>query len=165
MKYLLLASAFTSIFLLSAGAQASVTWVPFTGSIPQGAILGGVDGTPGVLAPLYVCRGNFGGANGTDVQPGKLIGGKCNISYSGKEIQLDLSDHVEVAVGSGHWSANSGLANALIGGHEYNGPLYVCRIHFLGQHPGKLLPNGACFIGYAGKEYHSTEYEVLYPDP
>ena len=53
-------------------------------------------------------------------------------------------------------------SNAIKGGNEENGnPLYVCRAAYNGGiHPGKVVGLN-CNIGYAGKEIHLSEYQLL----
>lgn len=57
-------------------------------------------------------------------------------------------------------TANGGVGqNPVFVGTEGGKAVYVCRI---GGTPGKLVAaDGKCYIGYYGKEYPYTSYEVL----
>ncbi len=51
--------------------------------------------------------------------------------------------------------------NAVIGGHEANRILPVCRCEFMGaKHPGKVVAN-KCNIGYGGAEKAVAKFEIL----
>jgi hypothetical protein len=55
-------------------------------------------------------------------------------------------------------------ANAIAGGQENGGTLYVCRApHNGGLHPGKIV-DGNCNIGWGGEEQVIRDYEVLIGD-
>ncbi|HEY4135184.1 MAG TPA: DM9 repeat-containing protein [Alphaproteobacteria bacterium] len=57
-------------------------------------------------------------------------------------------------------------ATALVAGQEGGLPVGICHAAFQGGvHPGKLLGNNGCSIGYAGKEVLLPQYEVLTGDP
>ncbi len=120
----------------------------------QPMVIGGQE--PGRQLPI--CRANYN--NGT--HPGKLVDGRCNISYGGKEIQVG---QFQVLVGSGaRWAggANGSVPQgAFIGGQEPGRQLPVCRAQYNGGiHPGKLVAAN-CNFGYGGREIEARNYEVL----
>ena len=133
--------------------------------LPSGAIQGGTEQSGyNNGMPLYVCRAAYSGS----YHPGKLVSGKCNISYGGREIEAQT---YQVAVGSGSWSRpKQGYVGALIGGQEPGRTLYVCRVNFIeagtgirhGYHPGKVV-DGRCNFGFGGKELGNTTFELFYP--
>lgn len=108
---------------------------------------------------LYICQALF---NGT-VQPGKVVSGRCNITYGGAEI---VKDNFRVLIGRDlDWrQVKHGRipSNAVPGGFENGHPIYICRADygFHGQHPGKIVGN-FCNIGYAGREIMISKYDVL----
>jgi hypothetical protein len=136
---------------------ANLQWVAASGGqMPAGAVLGGQE--PG--RSLFVCRANY--QNG--VHPGKVVGGNCNISYGGREIEIP---NYETLTNSGvtlRWVAASGgqvPAGAVQGGQESGRSLFVCRVNYQGGvHPGKVVA-GNCNIGYGGREIEISNYEVL----
>ena len=145
------------VFVSSAGAQQGIGWVPGKGaSMPKGAVAAGKE--PG--RTLFVCRANH--ARG--IHPGKVVAGKCNFGYGGREI---LSTKFQVMVNRGArigWVPPRGgklPSNAYVGGKEPGRTLFVCRApHNGGIHPGKVVA-GKCNIGYGGKEIVSTKYEAM----
>jgi hypothetical protein len=57
-------------------------------------------------------------------------------------------------------------ATALIAGQEGGLPVSICRAAYQGgTHPGKLLGNNGCSIGYGGREVLIPQYEVLTGNP
>lgn len=57
-------------------------------------------------------------------------------------------------------------STALIAGQEGGLPVSICRAAYNGgTHPGKLLGNNGCSIGYGGKEILIPQYEVLTGNP
>ncbi|HEV2914299.1 MAG TPA: DM9 repeat-containing protein [Pyrinomonadaceae bacterium] len=119
----------------------------------------------------YVCRALVD----KGMQPGKLIAGRCNIGYEGRELERP---RYEVAVYAGGAWGRPGAAGALVGGWENNRYLNVCRVRYTeeirvftllyratdyGMHGGRLLEDGRCHFGYGGDEYESAEYELFYP--
>jgi hypothetical protein len=57
-------------------------------------------------------------------------------------------------------------ATALIAGQEGGLPVSICRAPYQnGMHPGKLLGNNGCSIGYGGREILLPQYEVLTGNP
>ncbi len=146
-----------AMFASGARAQQGIGWVAGKGAaMPKGAVVGGKE--PG--RTLFVCRAPHNGG----IHPGKVVAGKCNIGYGGKEI---VSTKFQVMVNRGArigWVApRAGKVppNAYIGGKEPGRTLFVCRApHSGGIHPGKVVA-GKCNIGYGGKEIVSTKFQVM----
>jgi len=141
---------------LPAAAQ-DLRWVPAPGgAVPPSAIIGGQE--PGRLLP--VCRGAYN--NG--VHPGKVVAGKCNIGWGGREIELRQFEVLTGNPASVRWQAVAGgamPAGAFVGGQEPGRQLVVCRAAYqTGVHPGKVVA-GKCNIGWGGKERVLTAYEVM----
>jgi hypothetical protein len=146
-------------------APGDVNWIRSTKGepVPYQAILGGIEqGGQNNDVALYVCRARHAGG----VYPGKLIAGRCNIPYRGRELEIPVYD---VAVGDGEWG-RAGYRLALSGGQEDSGnTLYVCRVHYLepngtdhGYHPGKV-EKGKCTFGFGGKEVDTfTDFDLFY---
>lgn len=128
-----------------------------SGRLPRGAYVGGQE--PG--RKLYVCRAAYK----KGVHPGKVVAGKCNIGWGGKERALK-SFQVLVANSKSFRFVNSKQGARLpkgtfIGGKEPGRTLPVCRAsHRGGWHPGKIVA-GKCNIGWGGKEIARTRYQVL----
>ena len=121
----------------------------------QPMVIGGQE--PGRQLPI--CRANFSGGT----HPGKVVDGRCNISYGGREHQI--ASGFQVLVGSGaRWVGASGgqvPQGAFIGGQEPGRQLPICRAAYNnGIHPGKLVAAN-CNIGYGGREIEIRNYEVL----
>lgn len=153
-----MAGAMASAVLVSgAAAQQGVVWVPGKGAaIPKGAVAGGREAE----RVLYICRAQ----HSRGVHPGKLVAGKCNIGYGGREI---VSSRFELMVNRSawiRWVTPKGAQvpkNAFIGGKEPGRSLFVCRaMHNKGMHPGKVVA-GKCNIGWGGKEIVSAKYQVM----
>jgi hypothetical protein len=146
-------------------------------SIKDEMLLGGHNNNPS--ADLYVCRTALNNATtlaDLGIHPGKLIGGKCNVSYGGGG---NAYDNYEVAIltgDQGHWGAfdSAKTDHMLLGGHEANGtPLYVCQANFSeqkslpmhvdehGMQLGKLV-EGACFFEYGSHEAQSSQQMAVY---
>jgi len=158
-RVIFLVSVIAMMAFASISAQAQVGWVPSgQGSpLPAGALAGGSErGTP-----LYVCRAPYKGG----LHPGKVVGGRCNITYGGEEVRLD---DYQVLVGEGYW-AKRGATGAYVAGMEGGRGLYLCRAHYiepdsgrdLGVHPGKVVA-GRCNIGYGGREVRIEDFEYFY---
>jgi hypothetical protein len=126
-------------------------WNP-GGRFPNDAVNGGEENG----APLYVCRGSYRGGT----HPGKIVAGKCNIGYGGKEVVLDRFERL---VGNGRWdSPRMNYMGAFVAGNENGKPLYLCRGKFAGGvHPGKVVAD-KCNIGYGGEEKLLSQFEVFY---
>ncbi|CAN0446903.1 unnamed protein product, partial [Laminaria digitata] len=127
------------------------------GRIPSGAISGGSE--PG-RSKLYVCRSKYK----NNWASGKIVAGYCNIGFYGKEHRQSTYD---VLVGTSSrigWTTSSNRSNAMYVGKEGKGNVYVCRAGYKGgTHPGKIAPNGNCYIGYAGKErkFSKGKYQAM----
>jgi ribosomal protein S14 len=151
--------------ILLAGGQATqplggqVLWLAAeAGKLPAGAVVGGYDGA----RPMQVCRVSYRGG----VHPGKVVAGRCNIGYGGREMVLAP---FEVLSGGVQWGPpRPGDMGAIVGGWQQDDAgglryLAVCRAEFRGAvHPGKAI-DGACNIGWGGREERAAPYEVLYP--
>ncbi len=131
------------------------------GAIPEGAVAGGVD-TNG--ATLYICRDHF---NPNDLHPGKIRAGfpGCKIGYGG--VEYDRPNYeVLVSRWAANWQNMTGQqlpqANpeTLIGGYETTGaPLYLCRAHYQGIHPGKFRSGfQSCKFTYSGGEIDQSNF-------
>jgi hypothetical protein len=134
-------------------------WKKFpNGEVPRRAVVGGHEGG----MTLYICQAFYHGG----VHPGKLVAGRCNITYGGVEI---MRDNYRLLVGEGLDWRQPGRRevprNAVPGGFENGAPLYICHAHygFHGVHPGKVVA-GNCNIGYGGQEIRIPDYEVLVSD-
>jgi len=123
--------------------------------VPENAVVGGYESGRN----LIVCRAEY--ADG--IHPGKLVDCSCNIGYGDLEI---VSNKFEVLVSEKdyRWEQviNCDLpAGAIRGGIEGERYLVICRANYEGgMHPGKVVDCN-CNIGYAGKEIHISDYEVL----
>jgi hypothetical protein len=136
----------------SAGGSGSFGWAKWNGRLPSNTIIGGSE--PGRSLP--VCRSNYGGA----MHPGKVVAGKCNFGYGGREI---VARNFDVLTGRNlKWTSNRSASGAVVGGVERGVKLVVCRArHNNGVHPGKLLA-GKCNIGWGGREIQATNgIEIL----
>lgn len=144
---------------LGSGAPANpARWVKVNkgGRIPSGAINGGSE--PG-RSRLYVCRSKYKG----NWASGKVVAGYCNIGFYGKEHRQKTYD---VLVGTSSrisWSSSRSKSKAMYVGKEGKGNVYVCRVGYKGgTHPGKVAPNGNCYIGYGGKERgYKSGYQTM----
>jgi hypothetical protein len=61
-------------------ASTAFHWAKVNGAVPANAVIGGSE--PGRTLPI--CHAAYNGG----VHPGKVVAGKCNIGYGGKEIVL-----------------------------------------------------------------------------
>jgi len=133
-------------------------WVTVkSGRLPGGAYIGGQE--PG--RKLVVCRAAFN----KGMHPGKVVAGKCNIGWGGKEQALTAYQALVADSKSFRWvDSKSGAPlpkGAFIGGKEPGRTLPVCRAaHNKGVHPGKVVA-GKCNIGWGGKEIVNSRYQVL----
>ncbi len=129
----------------------TVRWVPYEGTIPANAVVGGTENGQ----PLFVGRMPFQGG----VHPGKVLpGGFCNIGWGGKEYSINSGFEVLTAApNTVAWVEYRGSvpANAIPGGQNDAGgrqPLYIAKHAYQGgEHCGKLWAN-ACNIGWGGQE-------------
>lgn len=135
-----------------------VHWT-YTGNgpvLPSHMVVGGSQ--PQSPHTLFVCRGEYAGG----IHPGKLVAGRCNIGYGGREIRLS---RYQVLVGQGPlgWVAYNGFipSNALPVGKERHRTLYACQAEYQGgMHPGKVVGN-TCNIGWGGREISLFDYNIL----
>lgn len=127
-------------------------WVAFQGDMPDGAVVGGSEnGTD-----LFVCRSMYNGAN----HAGKVVGGKCNFGWGGKEIVSETFDVLVNEDGvSLQWVVYSGSIpqRAVVAGTEGGKNLYVgqCTRPDGSIHAGKVFGAPGNYIfnyGYGGKE-------------
>lgn len=134
-------------------------WVSMSAGdpLPAYAVIGGSQPHP--YAILYVCRANYRGG----MHPGKWYQGNCNIGWGGEEISLS---HYQVLASRRPltWVPTSFgrlPVNAIQGGYQHDGPLYICQ-GFLhgGMHVGKVYGQN-CNIGWGGREELLTRYNVL----
>ncbi len=147
---------YTQYDIHPAPQNARYHWKPVQdGNIPRRAVVGGQEGN----RILFICQSFYRGG----VHPGKVVDGRCNITYGGAEI---IRDRFRVLVGEGlDWrTAKYGQIppNAVPGGFENGRPLYICHAQygFHGVHPGKVVGD-ACNIGYGGQEILLRHYQVL----
>ncbi|CAN5385450.1 hypothetical protein BH10PSE19_BH10PSE19_03090 [soil metagenome] len=132
------------------------SWRTYHGSVPRDAISGGREAS----RTLYICQARY--MDGT--HPGKLVDGRCNITWGGAEVQ---QKHFRVLVGDGlRWRLVRGdriPSAAIAGGNERGQPLYICQARYSGGiHPGKVFDN-SCHIGYNGRDIARQEFRVLVP--
>ncbi len=158
-----------ALILFSSKAASEISWQPVTnGQIPSNAIQGGweANGTQ-----LPVCRAY----RGNERHPGKVVSGRCNYGYGGREIS---SSSYDVLVGPDHESSWEDIGKStptgwypLAGGHEPGRILYICRAKHRqgfftdkGVHPGKMVGNH-CNYGYGGSEHRVSRAAILYVKP
>lgn len=151
----------TFVFVLSFSSLfAQLEWVPYKGTVPDNAVIGGVE----THRSLPVCRCTFKGAK----HPGKVVANNCNIGYGGAE---KLIPDFEILVNKNgvalDWEKSNGELppNAIKAGTERGIALYVGRaFHEGGTHPGKVFgvdSSYICNIGWGGKEITLNAFEVL----
>lgn len=125
--------------------------------IPPYAVAGGHQPQPPFT--LYVCRGDFRGGT----HPGKILNGKCHISWGGNEISLSRYQVLASRIPLSFAPAGNGYLpmNAIQAGHENGGPLYACQAQYRGGlYPGKVIGN-TCHIALDGREINIPYYNVL----
>ena len=136
-----------------AASRGGVKWAASTGGLPADAFVGGSEGS----RKLAVCRAAYKGGT----HPGKVVAGKCNIGWGGKEIVLS---RFEVMTNKGvtlAWVKGPSAEGMIIGGSDAGRSLPVCRAAYQGgTHPGKVVA-GKCNIGWGGKEIVLSAFEVL----
>ena len=160
-----------SSVLAATAAQADVQWVRPGAPLPAGYafVTVGVEANnvnAGTI--LFVCRASFQ----QGIHPGKVIGGKCNIGYGGREHALSPYEMAVASPSSHYWGRPGEGATPIAGGREGGRPLVICRTehrsspdgrNFLshGLHSGKVIGRN-CHFGYGGQEIINANYEVLY---
>lgn len=142
----------------AAGARAggaTLTWSSAAKGVPANAFVGGYEKG----RALVVCRA----AHEKGTHPGKVVDGRCNIGWGGKEVVLSSFEVLTVS-GFTNWVAQKDgnyPKDAVVGGQEPGRSLVVCRAaHLGGLHPGKIVGKN-CNIGYGGAEVLKNDYEVL----
>jgi hypothetical protein len=129
-------------------------WEAYRGMMPRNAVVGGQEG--GRI--LYICQSPYMGG----MHPGKLVDGRCNITYAGREIP---QTSFRILVGKGvHWmrSYSGEMAAGMVqGGDEKGRPLFICQAKIgRNMHPGKVVEDH-CNVGFAGREVEKMDYRVL----
>lgn len=125
------------------------------GAIPTDAVVGGQS----LGRDLYICRARFRGG----VHVGKVLSGRCNIGWGGKEERLAEFEVLVGQVGGARWvdPYRRGLYQPVLGGHDPTGQLYICRAYYRnGTHIGKAI-GGRCLIGWGGREVAVSDYQIL----
>ena len=140
---------------VAAMSDGNVKWAASTGGLPADAFIGGSENNGS--RKLAVCRAAYKGGT----HPGKVVAGKCNIGWGGKEIVIGK---FEVMTNKGvtlAWVKGPSAKGMIIGGSERGRSLPVCRAKYKsGTHPGKVVA-GKCNIGWGGKEIVLSTFEVL----
>ena len=134
-------------------------WVPMRAGepIPANAVVGGSQYNPNSV--FYICRANYRGS----LQPGKFLGGNCNIGWGGREI---IKQHFEILVSRKPLTWVEGSYgniphHAIAGGQENGNPLFICQADYEnGTYPGKIIGNN-CNFGWGGQELMTPHYNVL----
>ena len=130
-----------------------VAWASSTGKMPSYAVIGGKEGS----RSLQICRAAYKGGT----HPGKVVAGKCNIGWGGKEIVLTSFEVMTNRTAKLSWVKGPSAAGMVIGGKENGRTLPVCRASYKsGTHPGKVVA-GKCNIGWGGKEIVLSSFQVL----
>lgn len=134
-------------------SRGGVKWASSTGKMPRDTFYGGSERG----RKLAVCRASYKGGT----HPGKVVAGKCNIGWGGKEIvirkyQVMTNKGVKLS-----WAKGPSAKGMVIGGKERGRSLPVCRGKYKGgTHPGKVVAK-KCNIGWGGKEIVLRSFEVL----
>lgn len=129
-------------------------WETYTGEIPPHAVIGGYENGRN----LYICQASY--RHG--LHPGKIVDEYCHITYAGRDIPQTT---FRILVGKGlHWVRNypgEVLTGRVSGGHEHGSPLFICQARMgKSMYPGKIV-DGACHIGFDGREIEKRDYRVL----
>lgn len=133
--------------------SSKVKWAASTGKMPSGAFFGGAEKG----RKLAVCRAAYKGGT----HPGKVVAGKCNIGWGGREIVLRKFEVMTTRGVKLSWAKGPAAKGMVIGGKEPGRNLPVCRAAYKGgTHPGKVV-SGKCNIGWGGKEIVLKKFEVL----
>ena len=128
-------------------------WVSSTGRLPSYAFIGGKEGS----RKLAVCRASYK----KGMHPGKVVAGKCNIGWGGKEITLKKFEVMTARGVKLAWVKGPSAKGMIIGGKEGSRQLPLCRASYKkGTHPGKVVA-GRCNIGWGGREIVLKSFEVL----
>lgn len=126
--------------------------------LPPNAVLAGFETRP--YSKLYVCRAFYSGG----IHPGKLVDNStCRIGWGGDEISL-FKYEVLVSFAPLQWKEtyNGYLPrNAMQGGHQFDGPLFICRGNYRGNRLVGKVYKGACHVAWKGKEVLLRNYSVL----
>jgi len=141
-----------------ASGTGSACWQPCSGTLPQGAIQGGMDGEP-----LYIGRAQHEGA----VIPGKVVPSHacCYVPWGGAE--NPKSEYEVLCGGAGTWVQCSGTdipgAAFVAGSTEEGEPLLVGRVNHEGSITiGKVQQShGVCYIPYGGQEVAYNDFEIF----
>jgi len=138
--------------------QSPYQWVEMMhgNPLPPDAVIGGYQEYTNT--PLFVCRGYYQGG----MHPGKLFNGMCYFGWGGREV---VTPQYQVLVSSYplSWIPSRGRLplNAIVGGEQHDGPLYICQAAYRGGvHPGKVYKR-MCHISWGGKEIPVTSFNVL----
>lgn len=135
------------------GSQGSISWAASNTPAASRAFLGGSEAGKG----LAICRAAFQGG----MHPGKVVNGKCNISWGGREYAIAayevlVSNNAKLA-----WAPGPSAARMVLGGQENGKGLFICRAAYQnGLHPGKIV-NGKCNFGWGGSEIIMSNFQVL----
>lgn len=138
----------------TSGPAPSGKWVGYNGDIPPNAVAGGfIHGHP-----VFICQSSYNGGE----HPGRITEDACTITYGGQEVRLPID---AILVGHHYYwqnvDPNDMPPNAVVGGGENGGPLFICQAPFEGGvYPGKVVA-GACNIGSHGAEIMRGEFKVL----
>jgi hypothetical protein len=135
------------------GPQGTISWVAYNSPSASRAFLGGSEAGKG----LAICRAAFQGG----VHPGKVVNGKCNIGWGGREYTIAVYEVLVSNNAKLAWAAGPEAARMVQGGQENGKGLYVCRAAYQnGFHPGKIV-NGKCNFGWGGGEIIMPSFQVL----
>ena len=141
---------------VAGGKLPAPKWVTVrNGKLPKGVFIGGRERG----RRLPVCHAAYK----KGIHPGKVVAGKCNISWGGKERLIKTFQVLVASPKSFRWVKTAARLpkNAYIGGKEGGRQLAVCRVPFKGGiHPGKVVA-AKCNIGWGGKEHALRPYEAL----
>jgi hypothetical protein len=134
-------------------ARGSVKWASSTGKMPRYAFYGGAERG----RKLAVCRASYKGGT----HPGKVVAGKCNIGWGGKEIVIRKYQVMTAKGVKLSWAKGPSARGMVYGGAERGRKLAVCRASYKGgTHPGKVVAR-KCNIGWGGREIALKTFQVL----
>ena len=135
------------------GSQGTISWVAYNSPSASRAFLGGSEAGKG----LAICRAVFQGG----VHPGKVVNGKCNIGWGGREYTIAgyevlVSNNAKLV-----WVPGPSAVRMVPGGQENGKSLFICQAAYQnGLHPGKVV-NGKCNFGWGGSEIIMPNFKVL----